>query len=812
MTTPATDGQAPQASAGASSLAEANRIRTRSGIASAGASSIAVGEAMPRGEDELTTREPDQALAAFADWTLYRVFDGAFAKGPKNGVGTVLDEDDPDRRMDYWSGPFAVSGAAATCTYVEDTSFPSGRGIEVAFAASAVAEDVYFEQTFPLAGSYFHIAGGILRAAGTRLAGTGLSTTIELDYMGFDDTIYDSDSQTASCAVIWQHYSDQSAPARDGRVRKVRLRLHVQRSLGAAGTPGTVRLSDVRFDELRQFVAISGGDSDPMVLRNDFGSLGVSYQGSSYFAVSPDPTEPAGWPAGIPATWSQLPLAISLMTAPDPVDSASYAIYPKTDGKLYGYSGLSAVERRLDNVVGTDVQAFDSDLSALAALASTGLAARTGSGTWSTRTLTAPAAGITITNPGGVAGNPTLALANDLEALEALASTGIAVRTGTDTWAQRSLVAPSDGLTITNPGGASGAPTFALADDLAGLEAVTGTGIVVRTAANTYATRSVVSPNPGLVVSQGDGVAGSIGIFLERDVAALEALTGTGHAVRTGVETWALYSLPDVQSFSADGTWTKPTGATICYVWMIGAGGGGGAGRRGAAGSARTGGGGGGGGACSEAWIPAASLGATIAVTVGTAGSGAAAQNTNDTNGANGTAGGDSIFGGIRASGGAGGTGGGAGGAGGGGAGGSTYGTRNGATGGNGSTNAPTNGGSTGITNLNAGAGAGGGGAAGITVGDVSGTTGGDGGGIYLTTAVGTGASTTGPTGAGAGQTPVMYAGGTGGGGGVNATGARSGTGGGRGAGGGGGAASTNGTNSGAGGNGGAGFVVIVSY
>src|SRR5215831_10816800 len=47
-----------------------------------------------------------------------------------------------------------------------------------------------------------------------------------------------------------------------------------------------------------------------------------------------------------------------------------------------------------------------------------GLLARTGASTASGRTLTGPAAGITVTNGDGVAGNPTLALANDLSALE----------------------------------------------------------------------------------------------------------------------------------------------------------------------------------------------------------------------------------------------------------------------------------------------------------------------------------------------------------------------------------------------------------
>lgn len=128
--------------------------------------------------------------------------------------------------------------------------------------------------------------------------------------------------------------------------------------------------------------------------------------------------------------------------------------------------------------IGVSFQAYDADLAAVAGLSSTGLIARTGAGTAAVRTLTAPAAGITITNGNGVSGNPTLALADDLAALEGLSTSGIPVRTGTDTWAVRTLSAPGAGLNITNPAGTAGNPTFAVADDLAALEALSGTNTI----------------------------------------------------------------------------------------------------------------------------------------------------------------------------------------------------------------------------------------------------------------------------------------------------------------------------------------------
>lgn len=56
---------------------------------------------------------------------------------------------------------------------------------------------------------------------------------------------------------------------------------------------------------------------------------------------------------------------------------------------------------------------------------------------------------------------------------------------------------------------------------------------------------------------------------------------------------------PNIQFFTASGTWTKPLNPDYkeVEVWCIGGGQGGGSGRRGAAGTIRCGGGGGGGSA-----------------------------------------------------------------------------------------------------------------------------------------------------------------------------------------------------------------------
>lgn len=75
--------------------------------------------------------------------------------------------------------------------------------------------------------------------------------------------------------------------------------------------------------------------------------------------------------------------------------------------------------------IGTDVQAYDTDLAALAVNTANGLWARIGAGTGSARTLTGTAAELTVTNGDGVAGNPTLSLPG------ALTFTGKTVTGGT---------------------------------------------------------------------------------------------------------------------------------------------------------------------------------------------------------------------------------------------------------------------------------------------------------------------------------------------------------------------------------------------
>lgn len=91
----------------------------------------------------------------------------------------------------------------------------------------------------------------------------------------------------------------------------------------------------------------------------------------------------------------------------------------------------------------------------------------------------------------------------------------------------RSLVQPAAGVAIANADGTAGDPTFTLSDDLAALEALASTGIISRTAANTYALRTITGTASIIDVTDGDGVSGNPTLNLSNSFYATGTWTPT---------------------------------------------------------------------------------------------------------------------------------------------------------------------------------------------------------------------------------------------------------------------------------------------
>lgn len=133
-------------------------------------------------------------------------------------------------------------------------------------------------------------------------------------------------------------------------------------------------------------------------------------------------------PAGAPLSASRLELVEAAAPATPP--SGFLYLYTKTDGILYSKDD-AGVERAYE--------ASDADLTAIAALSGTGLIARTGAGTAATRSIAAGSSKITVSNPAGVAGDPTIdvvpgeILAQDLGGVLTLAKGGTGVNAASTT-------------------------------------------------------------------------------------------------------------------------------------------------------------------------------------------------------------------------------------------------------------------------------------------------------------------------------------------------------------------------------------------
>lgn len=190
-----------------------------------------------------------------------------------------------------------------------------------------------------------------------------------------------------------------------------------------------------------------------------------------------------------------------------------------------GATDAATARSNLGLSIGTSVQAWGASLDAIQALNTTGHLVRTGVDTYAVRSLVQPSAGITITNADGISGDPTFSLNGDLAALEDLSSTGIAVRSASNTWVQRSLTA-SARITITNPDAVAGNPIFDL-----GVVTNAGGGTLQKFTQDTY----------GRVSGSSAVVAGDLTPILDTEYLSLAGGVMVGDITLVGDPTQALH-------------------------------------------------------------------------------------------------------------------------------------------------------------------------------------------------------------------------------------------------------------------------------
>lgn len=179
-----------------------------------------------------------------------------------------------------------------------------------------------------------------------------------------------------------------------------------------------------------------------------------------------------------------------------------------------------------------------------------GIVVRTALGVTTARSLIQPAAGLTISNNDGVSGNPTFALANDLAAIEGLATTGVVKRTGTDAWSAGSLVAGD----IPDLSG-----TYQPLDgDLTALAGLAPSNDdIIQRKAGAWTNRTLAQLRTDLALVIGTNVQA-----WDADLDAIAALSGTGFAKRTGANTWVVGALVSGDIPDLSGTY-QPLDATL---------------------------------------------------------------------------------------------------------------------------------------------------------------------------------------------------------------------------------------------------------
>lgn len=229
-------------------------------------------------------------------------------------------------------------------------------------------------------------------------------------------------------------------------------------------------------------------------------------------------------------------------TPPTASASTTRAFYWDTTNNILYFRGDDPWQQLFPVVAGghvhSDLQPLSSNLTGLSSVTGTGVVSRTGTNTFATRSIAVSGTGLTITNADGSAGNPTISIstataatANTVvlrdasgrfQAVSPSANADVAIKSYVDT-ADALKANAADVYTKTEMASPTVRATLNLQTldaDLTALSALTTTGIVSRTAADTYATRTLAVSGSGLSIANAAGLAGDPTITINSATAA----------------------------------------------------------------------------------------------------------------------------------------------------------------------------------------------------------------------------------------------------------------------------------------------------